>query len=79
MRWLGAGLYTINHNSSGMDRDREDEPGTHWSENNDGAMSKGHMRQLQGASTGYIWGNLSIKTNNDNKKLLLNKIRIKSP
>lgn len=42
-----------NHNSVAMDSDREDEPRTQWSGNN-GAMSKGHMRQLQGASTCYI-------------------------
>ena len=35
-----------NHNSVAIDSEREDEPGTHWSGNN-GAMSKGHMRQLQ--------------------------------
>ena len=32
--------------------------------NNDGNLSKGHRNQLEEASTGKIWGNLSIKINN---------------
>ena len=32
---------------------------------NDGAMSKGHKSQPEGASTGQIWDNLSVKGNND--------------
>lgn len=34
---------------------------------NDGELNKGHRNQLEGASTGQIEINWSIKTNNDNR------------